>query len=50
MFYKKLPLVNFTLATSALIFQTTVIYPLHKDIIKQLTNLEKKIDTYKNKI
>ena len=48
MFYKKLPILNFIIASSALAFQTTILYPWHNDISKQINNLEAKID--KNKI
>jgi hypothetical protein len=44
MFYKKLALFNCIIASSALVFQTTVLYPWHKDISIQITRLQEKLD------
>ena len=35
-FYKHLPLLNFIVASSALTFQVTVLYPWHEQISHQL--------------
>jgi hypothetical protein len=45
-----LPLFNFVIASSALIFQTTVLYPWHKDISKQIDKMDKKIYKIDKKI
>ncbi len=46
MFFRRiLPITNFIIASSALFFQTKVLYPWHIDISKQIDNLEK----HKNK-
>jgi hypothetical protein len=39
-----LPIVNFVIASSGLVFQTTVLYPWHKNISKQIDEMDKKID------
>ncbi len=44
MFYKNLPVLNFIIAISAFTFQTTVLYPWHNDISRQINNLETKIN------
>ena len=46
--YKKLPFLNLLIATSALTFQLTVLYPWHKKLNNQLDDINKKLD-YINK-
>lgn len=46
MFFKYLPVVNFVIATSALIFQTTVLYPWHHEIDRSHHALKEKLDSY----
>jgi hypothetical protein len=40
MFYRHLPLINTVVATTALMFQVTVLYPWHKDISNQITQIK----------
>jgi ABC-type nitrate/sulfonate/bicarbonate transport system ATPase subunit len=40
MFYKRLTLINTVVATTALMFQVTVLYPWHKDISNQITQIK----------
>ena len=41
-FYNKLPIINFIIASSALTFQVSVLYPWHKEISYQIDKLGKK--------
>jgi len=45
LFSRVLPVLNFCISSTALLFQTTVLYPWHNEISKQINNLE----THKNK-
>ena len=45
--YKHLPLVNFVIASTALAFQSKVLYPWHNKLSKQLMVVENKIDALK---
>lgn len=56
-FYSKyLPIISFVVGTSALIFQTTVLYPWHNELEQEFKRLkeqkeeqDKKLDDYKSK-
>lgn len=42
MFFKRvLPIANFCISSSALLFQTTVLFPWHNEISEQINKLEK---------
>ena len=44
-FYKKLPFLNFVIASTAFSFQTTALYPWHKQISLQIEKLQTTLDT-----
>jgi len=48
--YKKLPFLNLVIATSALTFQLTILYPWHNQLSKQLDYINKRIDDIYNKL
>jgi|LakMenEpi03Aug12_release.lakeMendotaPanAssembly.Ray.scaffolds.fasta_scaffold3475668_2 hypothetical protein len=44
-FYKKLPLINFFIGSTALTFQITILNPWHSTISKQINELQNQIQS-----
>ena len=38
--YRKMPFINFAISSCALLFQTTVLYPWHKELSLQIDRVE----------
>jgi hypothetical protein len=48
-FYRKLPLFNFTVTTTAFSFQITILYPWHKRLSLQIEQIQSDIKKINNK-